>query len=369
MTEFESAVTEAISLLADVETATLGHLIEEGFLPPSIQPLYDCPRVCGPALTVSTRGNDGSAIIRALAAAKAGDILVIERRDDDRHACWGAILTAAARSVGIAAVVIDGFVTDAGAIRAAGLPVWCKGRSAITTKAGRNSGEVNGKIVCASVAIRAGDLVLADENGVCILPPDRALELARASLKLQAGEPDLIARFNAGEAVTDVFPLPPPDTNVGGAETSLHPAVEDGLVEIPVISDALRRLGAPVSALARAGGLLFTCGMPPFDVHTGAIVEGSIEVQTEATLEALEHALCHVGAGLDDIVKVNVFITNAELTEGFNAVYRARFGRHLPVRTTVTVSPWLAKFNIEIECVAVDRQLRDASGTRTRGHR
>lgn len=354
MTEFESAVTEAISLLADVETATLGHLIEEGFLPPLIQPLYDCPRVCGPALTVSTRGNDGSAIVRALAAAKAGDILVIERRDDDRHACWGAILTAAARSVGIAGVVIDGFVTDAGAIRAAGLPVWCKGRSPVTTKAGRNAGKVNGEIVCAGVAIRAGDLVLADENGVCILRPDRALELARASLKLQAGEPDLIARFNAGEAVTDVLPLPPPDTELGGAETSLHPAV-DGLVEIPVISEALRCLGAPVSALARAGGLLFTCGMPPFDVRTGMIVEGGIEAQTEATLEALEHALRHVGADLDDIVKVNVFIADAKLTAGFNAVYRARFGRHFPVRTTVTVSPWLAKFNIEIECVAVDR--------------
>ncbi|MGH6808575.1 MAG: Rid family hydrolase, partial [Ensifer adhaerens] len=289
-----------------------------------------------------------------------GDVLVIERRDDDRHACWGAILTAAARSVGIVGVVIDGFVTDAGAIRAAGLPVWCKGRSPVTTKAGRNAGEVNGEIVCAGVAIRAGDLVLADENGVCILPPDRALELARASLRLQAGEPDLIARLKAGEAVLDVLPLPPPDEGTDGTESSLHQADEDGVVEVPVITEALRRLGGPVSALARAAGLLFTCGMPPFDVRTGTIVDGGIEAQTEATLEALEHTLRRVGAGLHDIVKVNVFITDATLTKGFNAVYRARFGRHLPVRTTVTVSPWLAKFNIEIECVAVDKHSRNS---------
>ena len=136
MTESEKTTNDVIALLKGVETATLGHLLDDGFMSPAIQQLYECPPVCGPALTVSTLPDDGAALLQAIAAAKPGDILVVERDGDDRHACWGAVLTAAAQGAGIAGVVIDGFVTDAGAIRAAGLPVWCKGRSPLTTKPG-----------------------------------------------------------------------------------------------------------------------------------------------------------------------------------------------------------------------------------------
>ncbi len=65
------------------------------------------------------------------------------------------------------------------------------------------------------------------------------------------------------------------------------------IIEVPVVSEAIRRLGAPTSALVRAGGLLFTCGMPPLDLATGAIVSGPIEVQAECSLDALAFALAH----------------------------------------------------------------------------
>ena len=60
------------------------------------------------------------------------------------------------------------------------------------------------------------------------------------------------------------------------------------VIEVPVISEAIRRLGAPTSALVRAGNLLFTCGMPPVDIRTGDIVRGDIAVQARAALDALE---------------------------------------------------------------------------------
>ena len=356
MTESEKTTNEVIALLKGVETATLGHLLDEGFMSPAIQQLYECPPVCGPALTVSTLPDDGAALLQAIAAANPGDILVVERDGDDRHACWGAVLTAAAQGAGIAGVVIDGFVTDAGAIRAAGLPVWCKGRSPLTTKPGGRGGSVNTDIRCGGATVRAGDLVLADENGVCILDPQQAFRLANEALQMQASEPALISRLSGGEAIDQVFGTP----KLGGKRDDVKSASTasfsgDGVIEVPVISDALRQLGAPVSALARIGGLLLTCGMPPLDIETGSVVEGDIETQTHAVLDALEHTLRHVGSSLDDVVKANVFLTDAASTPAFNAAYRRHFRTHFPVRTTVAVSPWKAAFNIEIECIAIDR--------------
>lgn len=68
------------------------------------------------------------------------------------------------------------------------------------------------------------------------------------------------------------------------------------VIEVPVISEALRRIGAPVSALVRSGALIATCGMPPISIETGLVVEGDIETQTRASLEALEYALRLPGA-------------------------------------------------------------------------
>ena len=124
------------------------------------------------------------------------------------------------------------------------------------------------------------------------------------------------------------------------------------IIEVPVISEAIRRLGAPTSALVRAGDLLFTCGMPPIDVVTGEIVQGSIEVQTRASLSALQTLLRHAGASLADVVKANVYVTDPGLMGGVNAVYREMFSDGWPARTSAAIKPWSLPFDIEIECVA-----------------
>lgn len=124
------------------------------------------------------------------------------------------------------------------------------------------------------------------------------------------------------------------------------------IIEVPVISEAIRRLGAPTSALARAGDLLFTCGMPPIDVATGEIVGGDIETQTRAAMEALAVTLRHGGASLDAIVKATIFVTDPALMAGVNAVYRTYFSDGFPARTSAAIRPWPLPFDIEIECVA-----------------
>jgi 4-hydroxy-4-methyl-2-oxoglutarate aldolase len=94
--------------LSDIETATLGHFLEQGFMAPAVQALIPGARVFGPALTVWLPGSDGTALVHALSVARRGDVIIVDRCGDTRHACWGAVLSAAAAARGVAGSVIDG---------------------------------------------------------------------------------------------------------------------------------------------------------------------------------------------------------------------------------------------------------------------
>lgn len=123
------------------------------------------------------------------------------------------------------------------------------------------------------------------------------------------------------------------------------------IIEVPVISEAIRRLGAPTSALTCANGVLYTCGMPPVDIRTGEIVKGDMATQTRACLEALSVTLQHGGSSLQKVFKSLVFITDNAEAAAMNAVYREFFPDNFPARSCVAIKPW-ALFDIEIECIA-----------------
>lgn len=190
--------------LSDIETATLGHFLSEGFMAPSIQGLTPKRRIFGPALTVRMPSDDGAALVDALAQAQPGQVIVIDRCGDLRHACWGAVTTAAAQARGVAGVVIDGFVTDRSAILAAGFAVWCRGRSPITTKPRGLSGDVNVPINCGGTAVRPGDIILADESGVAVMDPDQAPELCARARQIQHNEIAILERLQAGETLAQI---------------------------------------------------------------------------------------------------------------------------------------------------------------------
>lgn len=200
----EASIAQRAALFREIETATLGHILTEGFMLPAIQCVIEGPRICGPALTVSVPPDDGAVLACALRQARPGDILVIDRQGDDCHACWGAVMTAAAQAAGIVGVVVDGFVTDVAAIRASGLPVWCRGRSPLTTKLLGKGGSIGETVQCGGATVRPGDLVLADENGVCIIDPLEAEALAQTCAAMQAAEPGVIERVRRGERLDEI---------------------------------------------------------------------------------------------------------------------------------------------------------------------
>ena len=124
------------------------------------------------------------------------------------------------------------------------------------------------------------------------------------------------------------------------------------VIEVPVISEAIRKLGAPTSALVRAGDLLFTCGMPPVDIRTGEIVAGDIGTQTHACLDALDMALRHAGSSLDKVVKASVFLSDLGEFGAMNEVYKERMPAPHPARTTVQAAKLPGGIAVEIDVIA-----------------
>jgi 2-iminobutanoate/2-iminopropanoate deaminase len=125
------------------------------------------------------------------------------------------------------------------------------------------------------------------------------------------------------------------------------------IVEVPVLSEALRKIGVPLSPVVRANGFVFVSGLPPMDLKTGKVIRGDMEAQTEATLAAVKHSLESAGSSLEKVVKAVVYVTNAAYFPTVNKVYARYFPKDPPARTFVTVGSWPFEFDIEIECIAL----------------
>ncbi|HLJ06292.1 MAG TPA: RraA family protein [Acetobacteraceae bacterium] len=178
--------TEVITLLEQTETATVGHWRHWGFCDRRIQPLLRRKRVAGTAITVAIPGPDSTLLHHALGLLRPGDILLVDRLADDRHACWGGGVTVAAKAAGAKAGVVDGPCTDLEEVEASDFPLWCRGIAPITTRIYDLGGRLNKPISIGGVVVMPGDAVLCDESGVLVLPPGEAESEARAAIERQA---------------------------------------------------------------------------------------------------------------------------------------------------------------------------------------
>ena len=125
------------------------------------------------------------------------------------------------------------------------------------------------------------------------------------------------------------------------------------VIEVPVLSDTVRRIGVPLSLVTKANGVIYVSGIPPFDVQTGQIIRGDIETQTDAALRALQHCLSAAGSSLEDVVMVRIYAANSGFYNAINRVYAKHFTKNFPSRTFVPVAGWFMEFDIEIEMMAV----------------
>ena len=193
-----------LKLLRQAEPATIGHFLHSGFVDPAVRAYFTDMRIAGTAVTVSSPGPDAVIIHHALGQCRPGDVLVIDRCGDHKHACAGGAVAYAARRAGIIGIVVDGMVTDIGELRMYGVPVWARGLSTITQKKIGLGGGFCVPISCGGVAVRPGDAVFADENGVLILDPADIEWAATRAIALQQEEKKTLARIDAGEKIADI---------------------------------------------------------------------------------------------------------------------------------------------------------------------
>ncbi|WP_439577481.1 RraA family protein [Elioraea sp.] len=175
-----------VAKLEQVETATVGHWRHWGFMDRAIQPLLREKRIAGVAVTLAIPGPDSTLLHHALGLLRPGDVLVVDRLGDDRHACWGGGVTVAAKAAGAKAGVVDGPCTDLTEIKDSDFPMWCRGLAPITTRLYDLGGRLNKPVSCGGVAVMPGDVILADESGVLVLPRDEAEAEADAAIARQA---------------------------------------------------------------------------------------------------------------------------------------------------------------------------------------
>ena len=179
-----------MSEFAAVPTTTLADLLgREQVMDGGIRPLWDGASLAGPAFTVRVPAGDNLMVHAAIHRAPAGSVVVVEAGDMDFALAGGNVCAVAQRN-GIAGFVLDGVIRDLGEIRALGFPVFARGVIPIPG-AKEVVAPLEEPVRCGGVTVSAGDVVVADEEGVVVVPAARADEVlaaAQATLAQEAGE-------------------------------------------------------------------------------------------------------------------------------------------------------------------------------------
>jgi regulator of RNase E activity RraA len=194
-----------LSLLEQAEPAVIGHFRYTGFMSPAIKAHFQDRRVAGTAVTLRAPGMDGAMVHYAVGQARPGDFLVIDRCGDESIAAMGGAVAYAARAAGVVGIVVDGLVTDLGELRRYGVPVWSRGTSAVTVKTLGLGGDFCVPVTCGGVAVSPGDAILADENGILVIPAADIQESATRAIQMMRDEQDTLARIDAGEKYPDIM--------------------------------------------------------------------------------------------------------------------------------------------------------------------
>lgn len=149
-----------------------------GAMDAGIKAIWPSPRIVGAAVTIWCHSGDNLMIHKALSMALPGDILVINTQGNIGNSGFGELLASSAVRIGVRGVIVDGTVRDADALEDMRLAVYARGLcSNGCNKDG--SGEVGAVIACGGVAVRPGDIVVADRDGVSVVPLADAEEVSR----------------------------------------------------------------------------------------------------------------------------------------------------------------------------------------------
>jgi RraA family protein len=176
-TNFERPPKELIDQYRQFETPDISDMLNRMYtMSADIHNLVNNVPLVGPACTVKVFPGDNLMVHKSLDVAKPGDVVVIDTSGSQRNAVLGDLVTNKARHRGIAGFIVDGLIRDLAGLKEVGLPVFARG----VTPFGplhRGPGELNYPISCGGIVVKAGDIIVADHNGVVVVHKEFALEV------------------------------------------------------------------------------------------------------------------------------------------------------------------------------------------------